>query len=184
MGIEFHEAIPMTLIHRISQLFTADLHAVLDRLEEPEALLKQAIRDMEELVAKTEQRVRLLEHGVSELDRRRQSIEQSTAGIDGELDLCLAQGEDALARSLVRRKLEAERALRAVATRHEDDTRQLAEQRALLDEQRRELDVVRQKAELFVGPSREPPSFASEQPVSNDDVEVALLRERERRKPS
>src|SRR5262245_6048157 len=129
----------MTLIHRISQLFTADLHAVLDRLEEPEALLKQAIRDMEEVAAKTEQRVRLLEHGINDLERRRQSIEQSTVGIDGELDLCLAQGEDALARSLVRRKLEAERALRAIAARHDDDTRQLTEQRALLDEQRREL---------------------------------------------
>jgi hypothetical protein len=58
------------------------------------------------------------------------------------------------------------------------------EQRALLDEQHRELYAVRQMAELFVVPSREAPSFASEQPVSNDDVEVALLRERERRKPS
>lgn len=174
----------MTLIHRVSKLFTADLHAVLDRLEEPEALLKQAIRDMEELAAKTEQRVRLHEHEQAELGRRFDAIAQSAADVDGELDLCLAQGEDALARSLVRKKLEAERAMRAIASRRDDCARKLATERALLDEQRRELDSVRQKAELFVSPARDATSFGAEQAVSNDEVEVALLRERERRKPS
>ena len=38
----------MALITRISRLFQADFHAVLDRIEEPEQLLKQAIREMED----------------------------------------------------------------------------------------------------------------------------------------
>ena len=50
----------MVLISRISRLFRADLHAVLDRIEEPEALLRQAIREMEELLAQDEQRSRLV----------------------------------------------------------------------------------------------------------------------------
>jgi phage shock protein A len=33
----------MALINRISRLFKADFHAVLDQIEEPEGLLKQAI---------------------------------------------------------------------------------------------------------------------------------------------
>ena len=37
----------MALITRISRLFTADFHAVLDRIEEPDVLLKHAIREME-----------------------------------------------------------------------------------------------------------------------------------------
>jgi len=53
----------MLLISRISRLFRADLHAVLDRIEEPEALLRQAIREMEELLAQDEQRSRLLQEG-------------------------------------------------------------------------------------------------------------------------
>ena len=36
----------MALINRISRLFQADFHAVLDQIEEPEQILKQAIRDM------------------------------------------------------------------------------------------------------------------------------------------
>ena len=32
----------MALITRMARLFTADVHAVLDRIEEPEVVLKQA----------------------------------------------------------------------------------------------------------------------------------------------
>jgi len=49
----------MALINRLSRLFRADFHAVLDQIEEPEALLKQAIRDMEDDLANTEQRIKL-----------------------------------------------------------------------------------------------------------------------------
>ena len=41
----------MELINRIARLFKADFHAVLDQIEEPEALLRQAIRDMEDELA-------------------------------------------------------------------------------------------------------------------------------------
>ncbi|ETW92791.1 MAG: hypothetical protein ETSY1_42105 [Candidatus Entotheonella factor] len=37
----------MTLMMRITRLFKADMHGLLDLLEEPEAVLKQAIRDMQ-----------------------------------------------------------------------------------------------------------------------------------------
>ena len=47
----------MALINRLTRLVKADFHAVLDNLEEPEQLLKQAIRDMEDELAETEQRV-------------------------------------------------------------------------------------------------------------------------------
>ena len=41
----------MALISRVSRLLRADLHAVLDHLEEPDVLLRQAVREMEEALA-------------------------------------------------------------------------------------------------------------------------------------
>ena len=38
----------MALIKRVARLFQSDMHAVLDRIEDPESLLKQSIREMEE----------------------------------------------------------------------------------------------------------------------------------------
>jgi phage shock protein A len=47
----------MTLITRITRLFKADLHGILDGLEEPQEVIKQAIRDMEEDIATQERRL-------------------------------------------------------------------------------------------------------------------------------
>ena len=41
----------MTLINRLSRLFKADVHAMLDRIEEPPLLLQQALRDMAQALA-------------------------------------------------------------------------------------------------------------------------------------
>jgi phage shock protein A len=43
----------MTLITRVSRLFKADVHGILDALEEPEAILKQAVREMEDEIEKS-----------------------------------------------------------------------------------------------------------------------------------
>ena len=59
----------MALVNRISRLFSADFHAVLDRIEEPDLLLRQAIREMEEELAKSEQRIRCLERDQADLSR-------------------------------------------------------------------------------------------------------------------
>ncbi len=66
----------MALITRMTRLFTADLHAVLDRLEEPDVLLKQALREMEDDVALREQRVRYLEHEREESTQHAYGLER------------------------------------------------------------------------------------------------------------
>ena len=47
----------MALIHRVSRLFRADFNAVLDHIEEPELLLRQSIRDMEDELADCDRRI-------------------------------------------------------------------------------------------------------------------------------
>ena len=51
----------MTLIARVSRLFRADLHAVLDRVEEPDLVLRQAVREMEEDLARDGRRADALD---------------------------------------------------------------------------------------------------------------------------
>jgi len=52
----------MALITRLSRLFQADFHAVLDRIEEPDIQLKQAIREMQIDLQQSEQRLALMQH--------------------------------------------------------------------------------------------------------------------------
>ena len=108
----------MALINRVSRLFKADFHAVLDHIEEPEQLLKQAIRDMEDDLASTEQRINLCAHEQEALSIRKSELENALAEIDEELDLCFESEKDDLARNLIRKKLEAARLLKRLCVKH------------------------------------------------------------------
>ena len=139
----------MALINRMSRLVTADVHAVLDRIEEPDALLKHAIREMEEELARNEQRVRAVEHERGTLADRQRKVQALLAEIGEQVDVCFADGNDELARKVVKRKLETERLYAQITERHTAVDKSLAERRAAADEQREQLDVMRQKAELL-----------------------------------
>lgn len=171
----------MALITRISRLFTADVHAVLDRIEEPEVVLKQAVREMADEVSRGEQRLRWLAAEGRELRQKIDDASAQVASLDSELDLCFGAGEEDLARSLVKRKLVAEQqlkqatqALDAIERDHETADGQLAEQRQILAD-------TQQKAELFAVKPANGAAPVMESGISKDAVDVAFLREKQRR---
>jgi phage shock protein A len=183
----------MALINRVSRLFKADFHAVLDQIEEPELLLKQAIRDMEDELAATEQRIILCASDQESLHHRKTELQKAVAEINEQLDLCFDSGKDDLAKSLIRKKLESERLLKHSCTKQATDEKHLAAQRAVLNENRSALESLRQKAELI---AQRPPAHrvaadlddiswvARELTVGDDEVEVAYLREKSIRSAS
>ena len=184
----------MALINRISRLFKADFHAVLDHIEEPEQLLKQAIRDMEDDLATTEQRIALCAHDQHALAVRKSELEGAIAETDAQLDLCFESDKDDLAKSLIRKKLEAERLLKRLNAKHVANETYLEEQRTMLAENKATLESLRQKAELFA--QRAPLHadsrsefddiawMAREMTVGDDEVEIAYLREKSIRSSS
>lgn len=170
----------MALINRVSRLFAADFNAVLDRIEEPAVLLKQSVREMEEAIDLTEQRIRRLDIEREQCLSRCAQAEATLSSIEEELDVCFSANEESLARTLVRRKLETERALDATRQSGERINAVLAELEAELDEHRGQLARVRQQAEVATSETS-PLDPAVVHPVTADDVEVAFLREKQRR---
>ncbi|MEE8308481.1 MAG: PspA/IM30 family protein [Gammaproteobacteria bacterium] len=181
----------MPLITRISRLFKADFNAVLDNIEEPELLLHQAIREMEDEVVSNQQQLKWLNHEVSELNARRDELGQKIQRLNEELDLCFESGKDDLARGLVKRKLEAQRFEQAICNRCETTAQSVEELRTRIAERSSSLESMRQKAELFASAtdSTNVDGAAGDwvgQPgrISDDEVEIALLRERQQRSES
>lgn len=177
----------MPIINRISRLFTADLHAVLDRIEEPEVLLKQAIREMDEAVAASEQNIARLRREHDQWTVRTADIATSLDDLDEQLDVCFACDEEMLARTLVKRKLETQRLAKQISERRDALAETLAANDAQLIEDRDSLDALREKAELLT----ERPSAIDQsgvlpgaRPVGDDEVDVAFLREKQRRSTS
>lgn len=168
----------MALITRISRLFRADFHAVLDRLEEPDILLRQAVREMEEELAREERQMKGMEQERVRLGKRREELDGNLARIEEQLDLCIESGKDDLARALVRRKLESEKLVRALAENRRALDEALTERKARLEENRSRLADLQQKLEVFSEESPSAPSDNAWPPagrVSDADVEVALM---------
>jgi phage shock protein A len=175
----------MALISRVSRLLRADLHAVLDHLEEPDVLLRQAVREMEEALIADQARAKRMRLEHESLVRRTRELDCALAGIDGELDLCFEAGEEDLARALCRRKLETGQLAEAVTRRRES----LAHELGALDERCREqqlrFESMRQKAELFAAEADSAVDDGiAAAGVAVDDVEVAFLREQRKRRTS
>ena len=175
----------MALITRVSRLFQADFHAVLDRIEEPEVLLRQAIREMEEEQARDEQRSKVLKHEQGQLLARESELEQSLHEIEEELDICFDSENDDLARAWVKRKLEAQRYGKGLSHKHQALQKTLEDLDSRLAENRARLEGMRQKAELLAEesiPARPMDSWSIPDVIVRDeDVEVAFLREQQRR---
>jgi phage shock protein A len=174
----------MALINRMSRLFTADVHAVLDRIEEPDVLLKHAVREMEEELARGEQRARTLEHEHEALGERQHKAEAMLKELGEQLDVCFESGNDELARKVIKRRLETERLERHVADRRAALAKELAALSATVEEQREKLDVTRQKAELLTATATGDDFRNGDFVVGEAEIEVAYLRERQKRQPS
>ncbi|MGJ0484522.1 MAG: PspA/IM30 family protein [Methylomicrobium sp.] len=172
----------MALITRLARLFQADMHAVLDAIEEPALLLKQSIREMEESIAADEKQIRLWECEQRQVAGKRDWLEESLDDLEEKCALCFKSHKDDLARSFIRRKLEAQQAKQLLAgkiTALQEKIFRLTDQ---LTEHQAQLAAMKQKAEIFLEENSvnathwEYPSVN----VRDEDVEVAFLSEKQK----
>ncbi len=176
----------MALITRLTRLFEADFHAVLDRIEEPELQLRQAVREMQFALDQGRQRSKLLQHEASQLDKAAAESSAAIDALDQELDICLGAKKDDLARDLVRRKLALDRHLQAIRRQAEAIEVQRRDLDDEIDEQAQQLSAMQQKLELLASESSATGNnaFTAPDTIRNEEIEIALLREKQRRAQS
>ena len=173
----------MALLNRLGRLFRADLHAVLDQLEDPALVLKEALREMEAALAAEQARAAALARELAAEQTRARELAAQQAQCEAELALCLDADNDALARSVVRRQLLNAERLAASERRRQTLAVKQAELEAGVRTAQRELDGLRQRAALLDSgaaggePARgEPPGN-----ITEEAIDIALLRARQQR---
>jgi phage shock protein A len=179
----------MGISTRIIQIFKADIHGVMDQLEDPGLLLKQYLREMAEA----------LNHKETELARKialrnrvrkdHDKYHQQYQTLDNDLTVAVQRGTDNLARRLIRKT----RPLESLCE-------ELAGQVAILDEETSQLkshlselrlryeQLKTRSAEFFHRTEMKqretdtldffPEKFPGE--LSEDDIELELLKRKER----
>lgn len=173
----------MTIASRITRLFTADLHAVLDQIEEPEALLNQAIREMDDELEQMRTLAKGIRNDGLRLERQSKASAKRLIEIESELELCFASNEEELARALIRRKLENEKQSASLETSRDNLTNRLSDIETNIAENERALSSLREKSEILGAdaPNADDTMSVYEFKVDEADVDIAYLREKQRR---
>jgi phage shock protein A len=178
----------MALLTRLSRLFRADFHAVLDCIEEPDIQLKQAVREMQFELYQEEQRLALMQHELARLDQKAQQLKQKVVNFNEELDICFTANKDDLARDLIKRKLEAKVQLETATNQYSDLQKTAQALNVQIEEYRGQLEVTKQKLEILietnpVGQIKTTTNTISDC-IRKEDIEIAFLREKQGRAES
>ena len=176
----------MALIDRITRLFQADMHAVLDRIEDPEQALRLAIRDMDDELRALDEKRRLTDEATRAVWRRIDELDAEIGDVDAEIGIAFDHRREDLARAVIRRKLALQidrKALEAeaqrLADRREEVEQTQKEYQATLDDLHRQIAQCQEHRATQCDELRR--EGRATQAIDDHDVEIAFLREQQAR---
>jgi phage shock protein A len=113
----------MSLFHRVSDILSANIAELIERYEDPELLLKQAVREMEESIRKAmEHAVQVVAH--EKVLSRQLAKEESAATLWRErAETAVRRGDDHTAREALREKRGREELCKSLAQHLEETSR-------------------------------------------------------------
>ncbi len=114
----------MGLMTRLVRIWKADVHGVMDQLEDRQLVVKQCLREMEEDLLRLEARLEQCDRQLRGAGKRLEEWRDEFQRLGGDLEIALEGGKEEIARMIVRKRL----GLRA----HIDETERRA---AALDEE-------------------------------------------------
>lgn len=167
----------MRIISRVLRLFKADMHAILDSLETPEAIVKQAVRDMRDEIEKSELQLLAVNKQQARLQQSEQKIADQMQSLQQQIGFCFEQRNEQLARSIIRKNLETECIAEQIAQQLLAVTDEKIALQQQLEERQQKLQTISEKLVLFSECSDD--IDWQQQPAVNtvtpDDVELAFL---------
>lgn len=140
----------MTILKRISTLLSANINLLLDKAENPEAMIKQIIRDMEESIIELRRETVKAIGQQKQLEKKIERTKGQQRDLQEKAATALERQDEALARQMIVRKLEADHALSAFEAELER-AKQLAEQlKEDLGKLEDQVQIARRKKEEMV----------------------------------
>ena len=171
----------MTLLARINRLFKADVHAVLDSIEEPNLLLQQSIREMESALDQTMCMLVNQQNTAKRLDELLAQSLDSQLQSQQEIELCLEHQNDDLARELLRKKITQSRCIDSLKSELAETNQLIAELQLKNSEQENALAKLKEQADSYNSRSGQYKWAAkTDSTITEAELEIALLKEKQR----
>ena len=162
----------MSLLERISKLVTANINHLLDVAEDPEVMVKQLIRDMEESIIDLRRETVRAVAREKQLQKQIQSSLELAQDLEEKAKLALSAGEEALARQILARKLHTLKARETLEKELISATEVANQLRADLPRLEDQVQLARRKKEELIRRKRAAEAQLRTQEATRKSVEV------------
>lgn len=178
----------MGIMTRMLRLCKADVHGVMDQLEDKELLPKQYLREMETCLEQKERQVRALTQRHVRLTARIARHAEEMDKLEGDLTLALNKEKDDIARMLIRRRRALETAARHLKEQVETITQEKTQLSETLARQRLQYETLEARAgtycrqaadQLFETPSHPDGEALFSHNQTDEEIELELLERKE-----
>ncbi len=170
----------MTILKRFTRLFKADVHSIIDSLEEPKAVLQQALREMENILASEERLLNESTQKLKQFESNLDKLETSIARTKKQTDLCFNNQKLDLAKRLIRQKLEYETTVEIIKTKQHDLGQEIAMTRERIQEYKetiQQIEVKQKLCDVSDIANEQTTSSTNKGAITEEQVEVAFLEE-------
>jgi phage shock protein A len=178
----------MALLTRIIRLFKADIHGVMDQIEDQGLLLKQHLRDMEASLIQKETQLKQMGIARDQVQQEFQKGKKETDNLESDLEVAIKKDRDDIARMLIKKlkpltRIQSERRSHIDLLNHE-----MGQFKENLEQQRLQYEQLKQKATEYFHRTekqrwKEPwpavSSGFSVHELSEEEIELELLQRKE-----
>jgi phage shock protein A len=178
----------MAILTRIIRLFKADIHGVMDQIEDPGLLLKQHLRDMEESLVQKETQLKKMGIARDQAQQEFEKGKKETENLESDLEVAIKKDRDDIARLLIKKlkpltRIQTERRNHIDLLNHE-----IGQFTENLEQQRLQYEQLKQKATTYFHQTQKQsweaswsaaPSGFSVHEFSEEEVELELLQRKE-----
>ncbi|MBU4318631.1 MAG: PspA/IM30 family protein [Proteobacteria bacterium] len=178
----------MGMMTRMLRLWKADLHGVMDQLEDKGLLLKQYLREMENSLQQKQARCEHLTQTCRQIERDLGLREEEMDKLAKDLDLAVVKTKDDIARMLIRKR----RSLQTTCSHLKQQQDLLNEERqkleGVLGQQRLQYDQFKIKAEAYFRQAKDRQmdegfagldAMGDFQSPTEEEIELELLQRKE-----
>lgn len=178
----------MAILSRMMRLFKADVHGVMDQLEDKGLLLKQYLREMEASLEDKEGRLNRMDLAIRQAESDFDQREAEVRKLENDLDLAVRKEKDDIARMLIRKRRSLQGSCEQLKHQIEALTQEKSRLSETLARQRLQFDQLKVKVATFRQQARsggfdgviaaDGPSQAWRAPTE-EEIELELLQRKE-----
>ena len=179
----------MTLFTRFIRLFKADVHGVMDQMEDKTLLLRQYLREMETSLGQKEGQVAALGERIERMSAQVVRHSEEMEKLESDLNLALAKEKDDIARLLIRRRRTIERTVGHIKIQLETLNRDRSRLIETLADQKLTYESLKSRADAWHQRTTDDEPFASAAQtfapdtsaptVHDEEIELELIRRKE-----